>query len=118
MIAEGEPAIRQPVSGGKVLGACFRLGIDVAERRSDVALESRACLGFSSPEGEVREPVVLGEKHLGIGGSRHHQTAVAIRLVIEIGLGGEHARRAAGRDQRRVDRIGALTNRVVRQSAT
>ena len=70
-----------------------------------MGLEGRAGFGLRSPEGEVGEPVVLVEKHLRVGESRHHQTAVAIRLSVEIGLGGEHARRAAGRDERGVKRL-------------
>ena len=48
---------------------------------------------------------MLGEKILGIAEFRHHHPAVAIGLVVEIGMGGEHARRAAGRDQRGVERL-------------
>ena len=43
---------------------------------------------------------MLGEKLLGIGEAGQHQPAVAVGLIVEIGVGGEHAWRAAGCDER------------------
>ena len=57
------------------------------------------------PDGQIREAVVLGEKFLGVGEPRQHQPAVAIGLIVEVGVGGEHARRAAGCDERGVKRL-------------
>ena len=77
----------------------------MGESRGDVGLEGRASIVLRPPDGQIREAVVLGEKFLGIGEPRQHQPAVAIGLIVEIGVGGEHARRAAGGDERGVKRF-------------
>jgi Fumarylacetoacetate (FAA) hydrolase family len=77
----------------------------VPNRRGDVGLQSRASLALPASDGQIREPVVLGEKFLGAGESRHHESPVAIGLIVEVGMSGEHARRAASGDERRVERL-------------
>src|SRR5271170_4185148 len=58
---------------------------------------------------QLRETLMGAHELLAIGEFRHHQPAIAIGLVVEVGMGGEQPRRAAGGDQRGVE---ALVQRV------
>ena len=64
--------------------------IDVRQRRSDMRCRAGARpVRAARAIVEIGEPLVLAQEFFGVGESRHHQSAVAIGLVVELGMGGE-----------------------------
>ncbi len=66
-------------------------------------LGQRLCALGRAGNRRVREDLVALYELARIPEGRHHQPPVAIGLVVELGAGGNQPRRAAGRQQRRVE---------------
>ena len=106
------PAARCPRRIDGIRGALRRLpwrqlslpaGIDEVQRRAQMRFQHRLRARNVARDDAVGQQLVRAHEFLAAVERAHHHAAVAIGLVVEIGMGGQQALRAAGRPAARCE---------------
>src|SRR5258707_84834 len=108
------PVPARPTLGGKAwqdTGASWRFaamamgsvsaawGIDEVDGRMQMFRQHRLSAGNVAREHTVGEQLMRTHEFLAAVELAHHHAAIPVRLIVEIGMRGEHAFRAAGPQQ-------------------
>src|SRR3954471_16140953 len=76
---------------GSAISGSLRLGINDVDRRAQMRFQLRLRGGSVAREHQFRQRLVLPDEPTAAIEAAHHDAAIAIGLVVEIGMGGEQA---------------------------